>query len=71
MPNNKNSTLAIKQERVGNPQSFMQKLISVMLALTALGQAPRTEAQTFLGNNQPGGGSSFGFSLAAGITNIS
>ena len=49
----------------------MYRLSPLTLALLALALQFRAGAQTFLGTNQPGAGSSFQFTLAAGATNLS
>jgi hypothetical protein len=49
----------------------MYRLIPLTVALLAFAQPFRAGAQTFLGTNQPGAGSSFQFTLAAGTTNLS
>ena len=50
----------------------MKRLIPLTLALLALVQPFRAGAQnlTFVGNNQPGAGSSFTFTLGSGATNL-
>jgi hypothetical protein len=49
----------------------MNKLLPITLALLAVAQPFRAGAQSFLGNNQPGTGSSFVFTVGAGATNMS